>query len=60
MSAMNSMRKKEQEGEKQSEKRSFGLERHIRCGSKECGGTESAGRGRKEKRILLSSQATGG
>lgn len=59
MSAMNSMRKKEQEGEKQSEKRNFGLERHIRCGSKECGGTESAGRGREREKNLVEQPSDG-
>jgi hypothetical protein len=54
--SMNSMREKEQEGEKKSEKGNFVLERHIRDGSKECGSTESAGR---EKRSSLGSQATG-
>jgi hypothetical protein len=49
MSAMDSMRKKEQ-GEKKSEKINFVLERHIRVGSKECGGTESAGRGKRKRK----------
>jgi len=60
-SAMSSVREKKQEGEKKSEKRNFALSSHTVYGDglKECGSTESAGRGRESEQLSQSSQARG-
>lgn len=60
-SAMSSVREKKQEGEKKSEKGNFALSGHTVYGDglKECGSTESAGRGKGERTTLAEQPSEG-